>query len=267
MGIYENKGFIFLARRMFNMHEEIAFQKENVKTAVLVDGGFYRKRAKLLFGNKTPSERAKELQDYCNCLLRNKFDNRNLYRIFYYDCPPSDKIIYHPYTGKSVNLKKSEEYEWMTQFISELTKMRKLALRLGRMSEDAVQYQLKYDVLKKLFKNQISLQDISESDFQISIKQKGVDMRIGVDISSLAFKKQVQQIILIAGDSDFVPAAKQARREGIDFILDPMQSHINKDLFEHIDGIQSAAGFKKFKVQSSNSDADDPFISGARSRL
>ncbi len=28
---------------------------------------------------------------------------------------------------------------------------------------------------------------------------------------------QIDQIILIAGDSDFVPAAKLARREGIDF--------------------------------------------------
>lgn len=47
-------------------------------------------------------------------------------------------------------------------------------------------------------------------------QQKGVDMRVGVDIASLAYKKQVDQIILIAGDSDFVPAAKLARREGVD---------------------------------------------------
>ncbi|WP_255251341.1 NYN domain-containing protein [Pseudomonas indica] len=46
-------------------------------------------------------------------------------------------------------------------------------------------------------------------------------MRIGVDVASLSFKKQVDQIVLIAGDADFVPAAKMARREGIDFILDP----------------------------------------------
>lgn len=250
------------------MLDDMYFQKNNIKTAILVDGGFYRKRAKSLFGNKTPHERAKELQNYCNHLLISKFDNRNLYRIFYYDCPPSDKIIYHPFTGKSVNLKMSEEYQWMTEFLAELTKIRKLALRMGRMSDEAAQYQLKYDILKKLFRNQLSLKDISENDFQITLKQKGVDMRIGVDISSLAFKKQVQQIILIAGDSDFVPAAKQARREGIDFILDPMQSHINNDLFEHIDGIQSATNIKKFKVAINNTDITDtikPFKDGVDS--
>jgi uncharacterized LabA/DUF88 family protein len=55
----------------------------------------------------------------------------------------------------------------------------------------------------------------------------------------MAFKKQVDQIILVAGDSDFVPAAKLARREGIDFILDPMWQYIRDDLHEHIDGLRS----------------------------
>lgn len=64
-------------------------------------------------------------------------------------------------------------------------------------------------------------------------------MRIGVDVASLAFKKQVDQIVLIAGDADFVPAAKLARREGIDFVLDPMWQAIPSSLMEHIDGLRS----------------------------
>lgn len=64
-------------------------------------------------------------------------------------------------------------------------------------------------------------------------------MKIGIDIASLAYKHQVDQIILISGDSDFVPAAKLARREGIDFILDPMWADIKEDLHEHIDGLKS----------------------------
>lgn len=64
-------------------------------------------------------------------------------------------------------------------------------------------------------------------------------MRIGLDIAQLAFKKQVEKIILIAGDSDFVPAAKLARREGIDFILDPLGAHIKDNLSLHIDGLRT----------------------------
>lgn len=35
------------------------------RTAILVDGGFYRLQAKKLFGDKTPEERADELFSYC----------------------------------------------------------------------------------------------------------------------------------------------------------------------------------------------------------
>ena len=216
----------------------------------MIDGGFYRKRAKFLFGKKSPEERALELQEYCNCLLASKFEDRSLYRIFYYDCPPSDKTIYHPLLNKSINLKNSEEYEWMTNFLNEMKRLRKVALRLGRLSDTETQFQLKYDVLKNFCRGKISMDDLSENDFQLMIKQKGVDMRIGVDISSLSFKKQVQQIILVAGDSDFVPASKQARREGVDFILDPMQAHIHNDLFEHIDGLQNSSTYFQRKKRN-----------------
>lgn len=36
------------------------------KTAILVDGAFYRKRAFNLFGDVSPAKRAKELSSYCH---------------------------------------------------------------------------------------------------------------------------------------------------------------------------------------------------------
>lgn len=110
---------------------------------------------------------------------------------------------------------------------------------MGRISDTQVHYFLKPEPTKKLLRGDIDVKDITSNDLDLNLEQKGVDMRIGVDISSLVFKHQVDQIILISGDSDFVPAAKQARREGIDFILDPMHSPIKDDLFEHIDGIRT----------------------------
>ena len=68
-----------------------------------------------------------------------------------------------------------------------------------------------------------------------------IKLLLNVLKNCLHTKKQVDRIILISGDSDFVPAAKQARREGIDFILDPMRSPIKDDLYEHIDGIRTKA--------------------------
>lgn len=55
--------------------------------------------------------------------------------------------------------------------------------------------------------------------------------------------------ILIAGDSDFVPAAKHARREGIDFILDPMWHTIKDSLYEHIDGLETCVSKEPYNRQ------------------
>ena len=64
-------------------------------------------------------------------------------------------------------------------------------------------------------------------------------MKLGLDVASLAYKRLVDRIVLIAGDSDFVPAAKLARREGLDFVLDPLLAAIDPDLKEHIDGLKT----------------------------
>lgn len=60
-----------------------------------------------------------------------------------------------------------------------------------------------------------------------------------MDITTLAYEKLVDVIVLVAGDSDFVPAAKHARIKGIDFILDPLRQNVTPSLSEHIDGGQS----------------------------
>ncbi len=211
------------------------------KTAILIDGGFYRKRAAKIWGKKTPAERAKELHWYCKQHLGDKDweVSRILYRIFYYDCNPVDKQVYHPLTQKPVILKKTETYQWSLDFYEELKKKRKFALRLGYLSSGSIHYNLKPEVTKALCERIKTIDDLTETDFSFNVEQKGVDMRIGIDISSMVFKKQINQVVLISGDSDFVPAAKMARREGIDFILDSMGAPIKDDLFEHIDGLKS----------------------------
>lgn len=214
-------------------------ERHQIRTAILVDGGYYRKRSRHLWGDKTPEMRAVELRDYCYRHLRDNYENRYLYRVFYYDCPPVSDNVYDPVSKKTISLRNSAEYKWMDAFLSELKHNRKFALRMGTLNTSQLHYNLRYDSMKKLLNRSLSLDDLTLNDFELNIEQKGVDMRIGVDISSLAFKRQVNQIILISGDSDFVPAAKQARREGIDFILDPMKAPIKSDLFEHIDGIRT----------------------------
>lgn len=211
-----------------------------MKTAILVDGGFYRRRAQIKIGEKSAEERANELDNYCRRHLSEKNQPRHeLYRIFYYDCPPMSKKVYHPFLKTQIDFSKSDLNLWMTEFLSQLKQHRKFALRLGKLADSQACYTLRTNIVKKLCSGRISLEDLTEQDFMIQVDQKGVDMKIGLDIASLSYKKQVDQIVLISGDSDFVSAAKLARREGIDFVLDPLGAPIKPDLFEHIDGLRT----------------------------
>lgn len=209
--------------------------------AIMVDGGFYTRRAKHLWGDKSAEESAAILHRYCVAHLKHRENGDSvrdhLYRIFYYDCPPMDRVVFHPFLQKNIPLRKEPLYAWMTTFQNELRSKRKVALRLGRLSDNDIGYNLPVSIIKKLCNGSLSIGDLKETDFSLNVRQKGVDMRIGLDIASMAYKRQVTKIVLIAGDSDFVPAAKLARREGIDFVLDPMGNPINSDLNEHIDGI------------------------------
>lgn len=211
------------------------------KTAILVDGGFYRKRSYALWGDRTPEDRATELKNYVfkHIDKRDGPFERELYRVFYYDCPPSDANAYNPRTGKTFNLKRDPTYAWANGFFDCLKRQRKFALRMGRISDASVGYDINRKTLKRLCRGEIKVEDLEDSDFHPAWRQKGVDMKLGLDISSLAYEGIVNQIVLIAGDSDFVPAAKVARRKGIDFILDPMGASVSPDLFENIDGMET----------------------------
>lgn len=236
-----------------------------MKTAILVDGGFYKLEALRLFGKKSPEARAAELVRYCQFHLLNRakyeiigdkkrYAKNDLYRVFYYDCPPVSKMIYHPLLKKNVDFSKKDTFQWTTDFFNSLRTKRKFALRLGKLADATATFNLKSDVTKKILSGARVLTDLTEKDFDLALRQKGVDMKIGIDIATLAYKRLVDQIVLISGDSDFVPVAKLARREGIDFVLDPMGTHIAPDLQEHIDGMQS---YYKWMQKSETSDLDD----------
>ncbi|CAH0136291.1 NYN domain-containing protein [Pseudomonas mediterranea] len=221
-------------------------------TAVLVDGAYFIKRfRKIEPQNAYNAERAADLVHRWATAHLSKLTPRpngqaqeqqrhrkELYRIFFYDCPPLDTKQHNPISKKAVDFSKSKEALFRKELHARLRSKRKVALRLGHLSKD-VKWTIKPAKIADLLKGKIQIADLTEHDVSMETRQKGVDMRIGVDVASLSFKKQVDQIVLFAGDADFVPAAKMARREGIDFILDPMWQSIPDGLMEHIDGLRS----------------------------
>ncbi len=214
------------------------------KTAILIDGSFFIKRYRTLtpgWRQKTPKQVARSMYGAMLYHLRKCHRTRkHLYRIFYYDCYPLTLNKQNPISGNTEKLANSWEAVFRKEYYQELRSVRKLALRLGELNDKYGRWEIA-DPKKhsKLLKGQITRDDLTKDDVYFRAKQVGIDMRIGVDIASLAYKQMVDQIILVAGDADFVPASKLARREGIDFILDPMWNPIQPDLHEHIDGLQT----------------------------
>lgn len=213
-----------------------------MRTAVLVDGAFFLKRFRRVFPDgslRSPAVIAHTVhvlaQEHLRRLGR---DQRALYRIFFYDAPPLLKRMHRPISNRSVDLATSDEAKFRIATHQALRRQRKVALRLGQLS-DHVGWALKDSVLKSLLRRERSWSELSDDDFQLTVQQKAVDMRIGLDIASLAYRRLVDQMVLVTSDADFLPAAKLARREGIDFMLDPMGRAIGDHLHEHIDGVQS----------------------------
>jgi uncharacterized protein (TIGR00288 family) len=225
-------------------------------TAILVDGAFFLRRFKHCFPDHNRDDPAsvahglemlafwhivqrigpKQVSDIVasNQLLA---ESREFYRIFFYDCAPLEKRMHTPLGKKAINFGKSEEAVFRRALHIEIQKLRKVALRLGRLNETS-RWRLTEAATQRLIEDPKAFSPL-DGDFEVDTKQKGVDMRLGLDVASLAFKKQVDQVIIVAADADFVPAAKLARREGIDVILDRMGDHrAAKDLLEHVDAFR-----------------------------
>lgn len=194
----------------------------------------------------------------------------HVYRVFYYDAIPYEGKPHHPLLKQQIDFGKSATATFHRDLHNQLRRSRKFAVRLGKVVKES-DWKISPSLTKKILRTREWLdrldlvvqgdrsafddltpekqaewrntlafwQGIGEHDVSYGLRQKGVDMRIGIDISSLTLKGQVDTIILVTGDSDFVPAAKLARREGVEFIVDPMWQSVNDDLLEHVDGIQS----------------------------
>jgi len=216
--------------------------KENilppVKIAILIDGGFFVKRFNALY-NKDRKMSGAEVAEHLYTMAHKHVGNRNiLYRIFYYDCQPLAKKAHNPISGKAIDFSKSDEFKFRSGLIEALKKKRKVALRIGMLKDNKI-WAFRPHVTKALLSGKLKMDELTEDDVFFEVRQKGIDMKIGVDIASLALKRFVDCIVLFSGDSDFVPAAKLARREGVDFVLDPMHANVEPQLFEHIDGMKS----------------------------
>lgn len=126
-------------------------------------------------------------------------------------------------------------YTGMSALLRELALKDNVAFRAGELSFDGW-------IIKKRSAEEISRtgRALQVADFAPDLKQKRVDMKIGLDVAWLASKGIVDRIILATADSDFVPAMKFGRREGVQVVLVTMDHRqVKHDLLVHADEVRS----------------------------
>jgi uncharacterized LabA/DUF88 family protein len=118
-------------------------------------------------------------------------------RTYYYYCTP---IV------RKGNKKDEKRAENTNKFIQNLRRLPRFDVKLGR------------------------LQLIGDN-----FKQKMVDVLMSLDIVDMSFDKQIDHAVIIAGDSDFIPAIKKAKDCGAIIHLFYHPSSIHDNLLDHVD--------------------------------
>lgn len=200
------------------------------RTALLVDGEWLRRRLDDALIGKLPHGVTADVM-YRNVLLCTIPKEEDLFRIFYYDCPPYDGTDTNPIDGSKAEFKKQPKFRVRHRFLHELKSKDYVAMRLGVCKPRG--WTLTDSYIKSTIKGQNHA--LKAADVFLSQEQKGVDMRIGMDVATLSLKRIVDRIVLISGDIDMEPALKLARREGIQVILVQVGVKLNMLLDENCD--------------------------------
>lgn len=192
---------------------------DSMKTAVLVDLSFFIQRYSTLkkISEMSPEELAKIIKDYVWESVRRNDDH--LYRVYVYDCEPLDKNVPMPpitKTDKTKNLGKTHTFQFRSKLLECLRQQPYFALRLGEIDDNSYQWKFKdYKKFKQVLLKEIEIDTLSDDDFVLDFRQKGVDMKIGLDIATLANKQQVEKITLITADSDFYLPLNMREKRGL----------------------------------------------------
>ncbi|MGD0537345.1 MAG: NYN domain-containing protein [Verrucomicrobiota bacterium] len=198
------------------------------KYAILLDGGFVTKKLQRTLGHfPTASDVDQECQRIAS---HPKLANRELLRIYFYDASPAKDCLTNPIDGSKRDLATTPEFGRQVSLLDKLELTPNFAVRLGEVAVHG--WKLGDSAFKAMVK---APRPPTAHDIVPDLEQKGVDLRIGLDIARLSLRAMVDTIVVVTGDSDLVPAFKFARREGVRIFLDHMGHGVRRELKAHAD--------------------------------
>lgn len=185
-----------------------------MKSAVLIDGGHLRVLARMAGFEYNPDF----IEKIAHACVE---ENETLLRALYYDCAPYTGKARKPVSGEEIEFKGSDVW------LRELAQKNLFAVRTGV---------LKFRGFKPRKIPVKPLAELTDDDFKPDFEQKGVDMRIGLDIANFANERSVDRIILVSGDTDCIPAMKHARIAGLQIVVVEFSNHkLAPELLWHSD--------------------------------
>jgi uncharacterized LabA/DUF88 family protein len=184
-----------------------------MKVAVLIDGGHLRVLSKQA-GHHYDPDFIEKVAHACVS------ERETLLRALYYDCAPYNGRARMPVSGEQ------HEFKGSDLWLRELAQKDLFATRIGV---------LKFRGFKPK-RIPSPERPLTDADFKPDFEQKGVDMRIGLDIANFANQRTVERIVLVTGDTDCVPAMKYARISGLQIVLAEFDNHkLAPELLWHSD--------------------------------
>lgn len=191
------------------------------KVNILFDGGFFTRKFEEHYGH-IPT--AKEVEAEVNKIMSELINKTNgetkdiLFRVYYYDCKPFAETVKNSAGTGDYDFSKSRFMKTKEAYLNDLRRLDKFAVRLGELSFDGWKPDLH-----------------NPSKMKPDFKQKGVDMKVGLDMAMMAMKHIVDKVVLVAGDSDFIAPIKFVRKEGLQVYLYSMGHKVKFQLVEHCD--------------------------------
>ncbi|WP_421580850.1 NYN domain-containing protein [Shinella sp. M31] len=201
----------------------------NRKYAILVDGGFLKKKLKVR--NKHFPTAAEIEAEITRIKIYPILADHSLLRVYFYDAPPASGVVVNPISAVNTDLAQHPHFSDNIALHQALELQPDMALRMGETIVHG--WELGHAALKDMQAN--GARAVTDRDFVPNIEQKGVDLRIGLDIARLAIRQLVDTIVVVTGDSDMVPAFKFARREGLRVYLDHLGHGVKRELKAHVD--------------------------------
>jgi uncharacterized LabA/DUF88 family protein len=194
----------------------------------MMDGGFVRQKLKTKLKRMPTAEDVRDV--YTKILEKSAVKDMTLFRIYWYDSDPYCEKGTHPISHAEIDFGKSAEAGPFFALIQAMEFQPHVAVRRGKTALRG--WKLGQRAMKDITK---CPRVVNHKDVVPDIGQKGVDMRIGLDIAWISLKHIADVIVLVAGDSDFVPAMKFARREGLRVYLDALGHGVYPELKAHSD--------------------------------